>query len=483
MPEKKPNIIWITDDQHRYDSLGCSGNNVVATPNLDALASGGVRFANCFTVSPVCAATRASFLTGRRPHIHGMLSNGFSMSSNEVWWSEIISNAGYRTACIGKLHLEPWNDPHGWDYRFIVEGKDFLLGDDEYAKFCKSKYGFRRPREKYSERGLRMFNPMLSEVPYEDFIDKFITDRALRYLDDTKDDERPLALHISLVSPHHPLDPPKEYYGKYKDKPVPRHVYDPSEKIAKPETQSGFMQFPEFSSENVRQHAWRSYYGLVTLVDDQVGRIIAKLKETGRYDNSIIIFTTDHGEMLYDHGLFDKAFFLYDAVTHVPLIISSPSRLPKGKKCDAFVQNFDIVATTLAAAGLDVPESMSSKNLLPLIEGKTEKIRDFVVTEHFNIRSIRTAEAKLVFYANREYGELYDLMKDPDELVNLWDESSCASLKRDLTHKLLDWSIFSTDGRFREWEVPTNKGEYTGYLRDHDDTMKHYLPKSKWKEE
>ena len=131
MSRQKPNIIWITDDQHRYDSLGCNGNEVLQTPNIDKLAAEGVRFSNCFTVSPVCASTRGSFLTGRRPHIHGELSNGFSIAPGEVWWPELLSEAGYLTASIGKQHLEPWDDDHGWDYRYIVEGKDFLKGDDE----------------------------------------------------------------------------------------------------------------------------------------------------------------------------------------------------------------------------------------------------------------------------------------------------------------------------------------------------------------
>ncbi len=479
MTEKRPNIIWITDDQHRYDCLGCNGNDVVMTPNIDALAGEGVRFTNCFTVSPVCASTRASFLTGRYPHIHGGLSNGFSMAPGERWWSEMLSEAGYLTSCIGKLHLEPWDDAHGFDYRYIVEGKDFLMGDDEYAKFCKKKYGVRRPRVRYGERGLKMWDPMPSEVPYEDYIDKFIADRAVAYLDETKEDERPLALHVSLLSPHHPLDPPTEYFEKYAGKPVPERVFDRSEKESKPETQSSHVRALDDVDEEQRRRAWRSYYGLCTLIDDQVGRVVAKLKEVGRYDNSIIIFTTDHGEMLYNHGLFDKAFFFYDDVIHVPLIVRWPGRLPQGSDCEAFVQNYDIVATTIAAAGLEVPDYISSKDLMPLVQGKVDKVRDYVVTEHFNIRSIRTAEAKLVFYAGREYGELYDLKEDPKELKNLWENASYGDLKNGLMRKLLDWSVFANDGRFREWEVPTNKGAYTGYLKGSADTCEHYLPKSK----
>jgi arylsulfatase A-like enzyme len=427
----------------------------------------------------VCASTRGSFLTGRRPHIHGELSNGFSIAPGEVWWPELLSEAGYLTASIGKLHLEPWDDDHGWDYRYIVEGKDFLKGDDEYAVFCTEKYGYRRPKKKYMEQDLKMWDSSISDVPYEDYIDRFIADRALAYLEETKDDERPLALHVSMVSPHHPVDPPKEFYDKYAGTPVPEKAADDSEAETKPETQGDHATLTRKVSEEKRQEAWRSYYALVDLVDEQVGRIMEKLREVGRDDNCLVIFTTDHGEMLYDHGLFDKAFFFYEPVIHVPAVVSWRGRLPEGSVCDAFIQNYDVVATTLAAAGLEVPDYMSSKNLIPLMKGEVEKIRDYTVTEHFNIRCIRTETMKLVYYANRDYGELYDLGKDPKELENLWGDSSCSDVKNELIRKLLDWSVFSTDRKFREWDAATNKGEYTGYLQKYADTSEQYLPRSK----
>jgi len=470
-----PNIIWITDDQHRYDSLACNGNEVVETPHLDALAAEGVRFTNCFSQSPVCAAQRACFLTGRYPHLHGELSNGFTMAPGEVWWSETLREAGYHTACIGKLHLEPWDDPRGFEYRYIVEGKDFLMGDDEYATFCKAKYGYGRPRAKYGERGLSMYHPMLSEVPYEDYIDTFIADEAVRYLDAVKDDPRPLAMHVSLLSPHHPLDPPKEYYDRYADKPVPPHHFSPDEKNTKPPEQTKQMWFWDRADEDHRRRAWRSYYGLVTLVDDQVGRIIEKLGETGRLDDTFIVFTTDHGEMLFDHGLFDKAFAFYDPIIHVPAIVRWPKNLPAGSVCDGIVESTDLVATTLAAAGLAAPNAMTSRNLLPLMRGEVEAVRDYAVTQHFNLRSIRTETAKLVFYGGRDYGELYDLQADPYEMNNLWNDAGYASQKTDLLGRLVDWSVWASDPRFRQLPVPTNKGAYEGFLKSWPDTQAHYL--------
>ncbi len=471
-----PNIIWITNDQHRYDSLGCNGNDVLETPHLDALAAQGVRFTNCFSQSPVCAAQRACFLTGRYPHLHGQLSNGFTMAPGEVWWPEILSAAGYLTAGIGKMHLEPWDDPRGFEHRFIVEGKDFLLGEDEYARFCKATYGFIRPRAKYAERGLSMVDPMPSEVPYEDYIDKFIADSALRFLDETRDDPRPLALHVSLLSPHHPLDPPTEYFDRYANKPVPPHRFDPAEKQAKPPEQTQHMWFWDRAGEAHRQRAWRSYYGLVTLVDDQVGRIIEKLGDVGRLDDAFIVFTTDHGEMLFDHGLFDKAFACYDPIIHVPAIVRWPGKLPAGAACEALVESTDLVATTLGAAGLDVPKAMTSRDLLPLMRGEVETVRDYAVTQHFNIRSIRTGTMKLVFYGGRDYGELYDLEADPYEMHNRWDDPDFAAQKAELVRMLMDWTVWSSDPKFRQVPEPTNKGSYGGFLKAWPDTEAHYLP-------
>lgn len=471
-----PNIIWITDDQHRYDSLGCSGNHVVRTPHLDALAADGVRFTNCFSQSPVCAAQRASFLTGRYPHLHGQLSNGFTMAPGEVWWTELLRAAGYLTAGIGKMHLEPWDDARGFEVRFIVEGKDFLMGDDEYAKLCKAKYGFVRPKARYSERGLSMYHPTLSEVPYDDYIDTFVTDEAVRFLDRTKDDARPLALHVSLLSPHHPLDPPKEHFDRYADAPVPLHRFSPDEKRTKPPEQTKQMWFWDRANEEHRRRAWRSYYALVTLVDEQVGRLIEKLGEVGRLDDAFVVFTTDHGEMLFDHGLFDKAFAFYDPVIHVPAIVRWPRHLPAGTAVDGLVESTDLVATTLAAAGLDVPPFMTSRNLLPLMRGEVESVRDYAVTQHFNIRSIRTRDMKLVFYGGRDYGELYDLAADPDEMRNRWDDPACTGAKADLMRRLVDWTVWASDPKFRQLDEPTNKGAYPGYLKSWPDTEAHYLP-------
>jgi len=471
-----PNIIWITDDQHRYDCLGCNGNPVVQTPHLDALAAQGVRFAHCFSQSPVCAAQRASFLTGRYPHLHGQLSNGFTMAPGEVWWTELLRDAGYLTAGIGKMHLEPWDDAHGFEHRYIVEGKDFLLGEDEYAKHCKAKYGFIRPRAEYTRRGLTMSDPMPSAVPYEDYIDTFVTDEALRFLGHTKDDARPLALHVSLLSPHHPVDPPPEYFERYAGKPVPPHCFSPDEKQTKPPEQIEQMWRWDRADEAHRQRMWRSYYALVTLVDDQVGRLIDKLGEVGRLDDAFIVFTTDHGEMLFDHGLFDKAFAFYDQVVRIPAIVRWPQRLPAGAAVDAIVESTDLVATTLAAAGLDVPSFMTSRDLMPLMRGEVDSVRDYAVTQHFNIRSLRTRDMKLVFYGGRDYGELYDLSADPDELHNRWDDAAYAGAKAELMRRLADWAVWSTDPRFRQLPEPTNKGAYPDYLRSWADTKAYYLP-------
>jgi arylsulfatase A-like enzyme len=282
-------------------------------------------------------------------------------------------------------------------------------------------------------------------------------------------------MHVSLLSPHHPVDPPPEYFEPYTDEPVPRHRFSPDEKKLKPGEQTEQMWCWDRAGEEHRQRMWRSYYGLVTLVDDQVGRLIEKLGEVGRLDDAFIVFTTDHGEMLFDHGLFDKAFAFYDQIIHVPAIVRWPKHLPAGATVDGIVESTDLVATTLAAAGVEVPHAMTSRDLSPLMRGEADSVRDYAVTQHFNIRCIRTHDMKLVFYGGRDYGELYDLRSDPDEMDNRWSDPACAGAKADLIGKLADWAVWSTDPRFRQVPVPTNKGAYSGYLERSPDTKAHYL--------
>ncbi len=457
----EPNILFITVDQLRVDTIGCYGQQVAdgLTPTIDRLAEESVLFEQCTTVAPVCAPARASLMTGRYPHNHGQISNGFRLGDGErPFWTH-FSERGYRTAGIGKMHVEPWDDSLQWEYNRRIEGKDFR-GDDEYAAFLRGKgYPFSRPRYAPELKDKPFYSTaFINALPKGETIDEYIADRAVEFLDSLKDDGRPFVSWVSFCNPHHPLDPPEEYYRMFADAPVPPHRYREGEGEEKPPEQQVHRAWNDID-ESERKKAWRAYYACTRLVDDQIARVLDALDRSGRRQNTIVVFSSDHGEMLFDHGLFDKAFFFYESVVRVPLLISWPSQLAP-RRTDALCENIDLIPTLLNLAGITAPLPMQGKSLVPLLRGERENHRDCTVSEHFYIRMIRTRNEKLVFYEGKEYGELYDLAADPYELNNLWNSPSAQQQRARLTEMLLHRTIDDADPQFRELPEPTNKGSY-----------------------
>jgi len=473
MTQQRPNIIFITTDQHRYDSVGFNHNSHVRTAALDALAADGLVLDNCFVPTAVCAPTRASLMTGRYPCLHGQLSNGFTIRDGErLWWHD-LAEAGYRTAGIGKMHVEPWDDPLGWEDNIRVEGKDWLTGTDEYVKFLrKHGYEFNRPRQAPEFASSHWSRGWLSPVPTEHYIDTYIGNRAVEYIEHVAQDERPLAAWISFCGPHHPVDPPAEYADRYADTPVPPHVFDPQELATKPPEQEQMFRWKGMTEED-RVRCWRYYWAMVELIDDQIGRIVSALQKTGRWNDTFIVFTADHGEMLWQHGMFDKAFAFYDDIYRVPALVRWPGHIEPGRY-DGLVESIDLIPPLLEAGGRDVPLSLCGRNVLAMADGR-ETPRDTVLGQHFHMRMVRTKEAKLVAYAHRDYGELYDLRADPNEMTNLWDDPGSRELRAALYQSLVNRLIDATDPAFRQLPEPTNKGAYDGYLRQHTDLAARYL--------
>jgi arylsulfatase A-like enzyme len=289
-------------------------------------------------------------------------------------------------------------------------------------------------------------------------------------------DSRPLAAWFSFCSPHHPIDPPQEYADRYANTPVPAHCFDPGEAAQKPiEQQIMFMWDRIGRDEAIRQQAWRYYYATIELVDEQIGRVLDALRQTGRYADALIIFTADHGEMLFQHGLFDKAFAFYDDVYRVPTVVRWTSQVRPGRY-DELVEHVDLVPLLYRAAGLPVPPECSGADLLAMLRGSAAA-RTSVLGQHFHMRMIRTRRAKLVNYAGRDYGELYDLDADPQEMHNLWDHAGARDLRAQLLKQLADRLTWATDPAFRELEQPTNKGAYGDYLKRFDDLRIRYLRK------
>ena len=468
---EQPNIILIITDQQRWDTIHSLGAPWMRTPVMDRLAAEGTAFTHCFTTSPVCVGARASLFSGCYPHMLNVYQN---FDPWEPTWVQTLAQAGYHCVNIGKMHINPYDAKGGFHQRFMVENKDRALFLDEahraiydewdkallangvvkptrYMRFADDPEGFRNALGAYEW-----------ELPERLHSDNFIADTTLWWLSQRKA-PNPLFLEIGFCGPHPPYDPPRRYIDMYDgvDLPVPE-VTD--EDIA---GQSPALQTLRKSAEegNYDSIAWRSrasredllrlrrhYAASVTLLDERIGHLMERLEQLGYLRNAVVIFTSDHGDNLGEHGQIGK-HNMYEAAVRVPLIVRSPGRAPAGQVTDRFVQLMDIAPTILESAGLPVPKNWESRSLWPLIDDPAAAGRDAVYAELGGDHIQSDAEMmimrrdrkwKVVFYLGQENGELYDLETDPKEDRNLWHDPAHRALRDELVGKLLRWQVGGT---------------------------------------
>lgn len=449
MEKKRPNILFLFTDQQRPDSLGCYGNEVAMTPNLDKLADEGVLFENCYGQNPLCVPSRHSILTGRYPHSHRARLNWYKRGEEEKSFAHRLGRVGYNTATCGKMHLTPWYENFGFDGRIIAEAKFHKTCPDDYQKFLK-KYGWDR-RDVYddqSDQYIKQCTAVKSKLPQELHIDAFIGRSICEYLKNTKE---PFCCFASFVSPHNPYDPPKPYDELFINKKLPernmykgetrekpREIYDYINNIIKWSTKTD-----ELNSEQL--HLIKAYYySLVTFIDDWVGRIVEVLKEERLYENTVIIYASDHGDLLGDHGLFFKQSF-YEQSVKIPLIIHAPTMFGP-RRIDNLVELMDIYNTICELGKAWPGEGIQGKSLLPLLKGEKNYLhREAIFSENWFGRMVCYKNYKLIYYPGKTYGELYDLRKDPLEHYNLWNKLEGSRIKNHLKDLLLDWAFTSED--------------------------------------
>lgn len=460
MDTKRPNILWICTDQQRYDTIASLGNKYIRTPNLDRLASEGVAFTHAFCQAPVCTPSRASFLTGRYPSTTRAHDNGQNIPAEEVLVTRILADAGYDCGLSGKLHISACQ---GRVERRIKDGyRVFHWSHDpspqwgkanEYIAWLESK-GYtwdRLPHLKgYAGPG----------VPAELHQTTWCADRAIDFIREQR--STPWLMSVNIFAPHHPFEAPQEYWERYDPDALPDPAYREGELENKPSFQradhSGGGGRPPFTKMTPRQRreVTAAYYAMVEHIDDNVGRILKALNDTGQRENTIVIFMSDHGELLGDHGVYLKGPYTYDCSVRVPLIISWPGHYASGIVSDALVQLTDLAPTLLASAGLPIPTRMQGKSLVDLLTGKTDKHRDHVFCEAYvkkvgsgepaiNVSMVRTRTHKIAICHGTGEGELYDLEADPGEHENLWHSKAYAGLKADMTALCFDASIETLD--------------------------------------
>ncbi|QGJ68425.1 Arylsulfatase A [Planctomycetales bacterium 10988] len=464
MSEERPNIVLIMTDQQRFDTINALGFPHCETPHLDRLVNEGVTLSNCHVTAASCAPARASLFTGYFPHTTGVLKNG------DPWrhsWVEDLNEAGYHCVNIGKMHTFPFETPLGFHERYVVENKDrYLEGRyyfDEWDKALAANGLQKQQREQY--RKLPDYKERLGafewELPEHLHSDMFVGEMACWWLN-TYPKTEPLFLQIGFPGPHPPYDPTQRFIDLYKDKEIPIDPVSKSDLDSQPLPYREMIQHNCDVDHDSVVHQWepteeqrkqqRAYYlANVTMIDEKVGQILQTLEDQGYLENTIVIFTSDHGDCLGDHGHSQK-WTMYDLITRVPTIVWAPGRFPQGLTQDALCQQMDLGPTILELAGIEPEPSMEAISLLPFIEGEQEVGRDFVYCEQCRDGILQTTDFttmvrdqkwKLVHFLGESFGQLFNLKDDPKEEKNLWDEPECQTEKQRLLDQLCEWRMRS----------------------------------------
>ena len=487
-----PNIIWICSDQQRSDSLGCAGNPVARTPNLDAIAAAGTRFSRHITPMQICSPSRATLFTGRYPRHHQLITNGMALDPETTTLAGLLAAAGYRTHSVGKQHLQPllapaelrmpdsrafWKLEESEDWRgpyYGFQTLDLLLGEADTATLAGHYARWLRREHPEAVDLLQAANAPeappadLDEVwraaiPPELHYNSWITDRAVDFI---AGQEAPFFLFVSYPDPHHPFSPPAAYADRFApaDMPLPR--VDPGELdkmpayyrelyptgggfrenywAARRDQEAGAMMATSEISEATLRRAIAHTYAMIEMIDDGVGRILETLAAQGLEEDTIVLFTSDHGELLGSHGLLHKGPPPYRQLVEVALLMKGPG-IQAGGTCDALTSHIDLTPTFLELAGLSgTGHGFDGQSLTPLLQGQDGWRRDAAFGEYhptarpelYN-QTIRTDRWRLTLYPKQpELGELFDHEADPAEHENLFHMAAADGVRRDLAARL-----------------------------------------------
>ena len=471
---QKPNILWICTDQQRYDTIGALGNDHICTPNIDRMVAEGVAFIRAYSQSPICTPSRASFLTGRYPNTLHVNRNG------DGWFPEhpglitrTLREVGYDCGLSGKLHLtaaqgrvEAFPEDH---YGYRVLKWSHHPNPEEFWPTAQHDY-----QQWLADMGVvweKAFNADLNSdagkawnvpgvcrpgIAAEYHQTKWCADEAIAFM--TEKRGGPWLMSVNPFDPHPAFDPPLSYLQKMDVQAMPMPLFR-DEELQSQLVFSGIDHQTEVPCSPHDYDARRmvaAYYAQILLIDDQVGRMLDALEASGQRENTLIIFTSDHGEMLGDHGLLQKGCRFYEGAVHIPLILSWPGHFQAGLRSTALVELTDLGPTLLDIIGLPISRHIQGKSLLPLLTGQSDPShhRDFVRCEYHDTldrtyashaNMLRNDRYKLVVYHGHAVGELYDLEHDPDEFHNLWDEPETQGDKNRLIKQLFDAVMLAVD--------------------------------------
>ena len=469
----QPNILWICTDQQRGNTIHALGNPLINTPNIDALVANGVAFTHAYCQSPVCTPSRASFLTGRYPRTTRCRQNGQAIPGTEKLISRLFADAGYTCGLAGKLHLATC--ANGVVEKRIDDGyKVFHWSHHPQPDWPGNAYTqwLEEQGKSWGELYVGPGTPYVKHgIPAEYNQSTWCANMAIDFIHDQQG--KPWFFSYNCFAPHHPFDPPADYLARYN----PDDMLLPKGRAGELESKTTYQQLDsKFShndpegynvaamSDSDKREVTAAYYAMIELIDEGVGRMMAALEETGQLENTIVIFMSDHGKMLGDHGIYLKGPHFYEEAVRVPLIMSWSRQFESGLRADCLMELVDIAPTLLEAAGQEVPGAMQGRTLLPILKGQADPSshRAHVFSEYYNAWShkhsygtmLRTATHKMIVYHGTDQGELYDLENDPDEFENLWGDTTHAGLKTRMLKKAFDASVFTMD------PAPIREGEF-----------------------
>ena len=484
--QARPNILFIITDQQRQDSLGCYGNHHVRTPHLDGLAREGVCFDNHFVANAVCSPSRGSLFTGRYPNRHGLNSNGCMLPLSEITVAETFRQNGYRTAAAGKLHLSPHaaklekESPESrawWEagrrlplpyYGFEEVQLAVAHGPGDYADYHLDlmKIDPELPALMYEENALARSGAPASwksAIPEQYHSSTWVADKSIDAITKFADEDAPFFLFASFPDPHFPYCPPAPYCDMYDPEAVPMPNRSRQEvDTASEELQRRWEKFVEWigchaldmPDAHVREIIAHTY-GMVSLIDKNVGRILDALKAAGLEENTIVVFMSDHGEHLGDHYLIYKCL-LFDELIRVPSVWRCPGRFAAGHRVSGFSSMIDVMPTLLSLAGIPVPPGVQGEPFVDALAGRDWAGRGYALIENDDVgespaladqtfgRSLRTERYSITVYGTHSDGEMYDLEIDPGQLRNVWSDPAYSSAKSDLLVQLVRCSAEAT---------------------------------------
>ena len=452
MFKDRPHIVLIMTDQQRFDTVGAWGYEYMVTPNLDRIARESLSFRQAYCPGATCVASRAAIFTGMYPHTTGVYS--FDHWGDHRNWVQDLADAGYWCVNMGKMHFTPRDIPGGFHERVIVENptnKALASGgaDDDWGRYM-SFHGIVRPndRNQVDPDWLKKCQGVVWHEEERFHSDVFIGQSAVTWIENHRGN-KPIFLEVGFAGPHEPWDPLPRHLAMYDDKAMPPCVAREGELDEKPPQHLAHLELHATTShesqidlrgrtpEEIAQMK-RHYFANITTVDEHVGRVMDALEKRGWLENCLLIFCSDHGELLGDHGLAYK-WLMYDPIVHVPLMIRHPGSVDHPGETRDLVSLMDLGPTILEAAGMAAPTYLEGRSLMPYLRGEDVTGREYVFCEDNYQIMMRSRTHKLVYYIGQEAGELYDLQRDPGELWNLWDRADSADLKNRMLLQLLSW--------------------------------------------